>query len=50
MKTHAKYRTPAVLAGVTLLVSGLLYACLLYTSDAADEMSEVELGGVGGCI
>ena len=25
--------------------SGLLYCCLLYTSDAADERSSVDLGG-----
>ena len=33
----------------TLLVVGLFltiaYACLLYTSDAADERSSVDLGG-----
>ena len=26
-------------------MDGILYACLLYTSDAADERSSVDLGG-----
>jgi len=34
MKTHAKYRTPAVLAGVTLLVSGLLYAVAVFSPSS----------------
>ena len=29
----------------TLLVNGLINLCLLYTSDAADERSSVDLGG-----
>src|SRR5678815_1046843 len=28
-----------------LVVDGVLYTCLLYTSDAADERSSVDLGG-----
>ena len=40
----------AVLLGETLAASALLsstlkYSCLLYTSDAADERSSVDLGG-----
>src|SRR5678816_4026167 len=29
----------------TLLLHGMWYSCLLYTSDAADERSSVDLGG-----
>ena len=29
----------------TVLEKGVFYACLLYTSDAADERSSVDLGG-----
>ena len=25
-------------------------ACLLYTSDAADDLLQVEMSGVGGCL
>ena len=32
-------------AGSLNNLGGLLYACLLYTSDAADERSSVDLGG-----
>ena len=38
--------TQAFLAGS----HDLLINCLLYTSDAADEMSEVLLGGGGGGV
>ena len=31
--------------GVTTMWERLLMACLLYTSDAADERSSVDLGG-----
>ena len=32
-------------AGVNLKISQLISVCLLYTSDAADERSSVDLGG-----
>ena len=35
----------AGLEGDDVLVAELLQACLLYTSDAADERSSVDLGG-----
>ncbi len=36
----------SVLLGIALLLLVILYlACLLYTSDAADERSSVDLGG-----
>ena len=33
------------LAATAFDLAGRLYACLLYTSDAADERSSVDLGG-----
>ena len=32
-------------AAIHFFVAGLLWLCLLYTSDAADERSSVDLGG-----
>ena len=35
----------AVIHSQEILLSGLYQGCLLYTSDAADERSSVDLGG-----
>ena len=45
--TRERPRINALKSGLTLLVQMLLLktACLLYTSDAADERSSVDLGG-----
>ena len=32
-------------AGTVIILNNLVYTCLLYTSDAADERSSVDLGG-----
>ena len=32
-------------ASITMTALGLVFSCLLYTSDAADERSSVDLGG-----
>ena len=34
-----------ILASTSIAVGSLIYACLLYTSDAADEGLGVDLGG-----
>ena len=43
------FRTNSGLGGVSVKINGTTvgvdYACLLYTSDAADERSSVDLGG-----
>eukprot|EP00831_Metopus_contortus_P005977 TRINITY_DN12251_c0_g1_i4.p1 TRINITY_DN12251_c0_g1~~TRINITY_DN12251_c0_g1_i4.p1 ORF type:complete len:109 (-),score=17.29 TRINITY_DN12251_c0_g1_i4:32-358(-) len=36
---------PSVMTGRSLLEENLLYNCLLYTSDAADDTPCVDLGG-----
>src|SRR5678816_3200349 len=42
--THVKYQRAAGLNRFSRN-SGIVYTCLLYTSDAADERSSVDLGG-----
>src|SRR5678815_2928405 len=41
----AKFVSACDIAKSTLVTKGISYSCLLYTSDAADERSSVDLGG-----